>query len=157
MTFPSVKRLVFASLFLAIVPLKIVEFDHPAKCLFVGLKAKSPTPLKALDMLCYKWCRRPESNRQPTDYKSVALPIEPLRQEMVGATGFEPVTSSVWRKRSPPELSTRPTKIAPLFEAGHFTLWWALMGSNHRPCAYQAHALTNWAKGPQAPKSALLI
>ena len=95
MTFSSVKRLVFASLFLAIVPIKIVEFDRLAKCLFVGLKAKSPTPLKALDMLFYKWCRRPESNRQPTDYKSVALPIEPLRQEMVGATGFEPVTSSV--------------------------------------------------------------
>ena len=54
------------------------------------------------------WCREPESNQQPTDYKSVALPIElsRLTNKMVGVTGFEPVTSSVWRKRSPAELNT---------------------------------------------------
>ena len=27
--------------------------------------------------------------------------------------------------------------------------WWAWLDSNQWPCAYQAHALTNWATGPQ--------
>ncbi len=31
-----------------------------------------------------------------------------------------------------------------------FSRWWVLVGSNHRPCAYQAHALTSWAKDPIA-------
>ena len=26
--------------------------------------------------------------------------------------------------------------------------WWAQVDSNHRPCAYQAHALTTWAMSP---------
>ena len=36
---------------------------------------------------------------------------------MVGARGFEPLTSSVSRKRSPPELSARALMVAGL-EAG---------------------------------------
>ena len=39
----------------------------------------------------YKWCRQRESNPQPTDYKSVALPITLCRQ-MVGDVGLEPTT-----------------------------------------------------------------
>ena len=38
-----------------------------------------------------KWCRQRESNSQPTDYKSVALPITLCRQ-MVGDVGLEPTT-----------------------------------------------------------------
>ena len=39
------------------------------------------------------WCRLRESNPQPTDYKSVALPITLSRQtKMVGAIGLEPMT-----------------------------------------------------------------
>ncbi len=41
------------------------------------------------------WCRLSESNQQPTDYKSVALPIELRRHFLVDTTGIEPVTSSV--------------------------------------------------------------
>ena len=40
------------------------------------------------------WCRLSESNQQPDDYKSTALPIE-LRRRMVDAAGLEPTTSSV--------------------------------------------------------------
>ena len=38
------------------------------------------------------WCRLEELNPQPTDYKSVALPIELSRQIMVEANGLEPLT-----------------------------------------------------------------
>ena len=41
------------------------------------------------------WCRRPESNQQPTDYKSVALPLSHAGRRMVGVRGVEPPTSSV--------------------------------------------------------------
>ena len=41
-----------------------------------------------------KWCRLSESNQQPDDYKSTALPIE-LRRHMVDTVGIEPTTSSV--------------------------------------------------------------
>jgi hypothetical protein len=54
--------------------------------------------------LC-NWCRREDLNPQPTDYKSVALPVELQRQMllsslalvhanaiMVGADGIEPPT-----------------------------------------------------------------
>ncbi len=34
-------------------------------------------------MLLIRWCRLSESNQQPTDYKSVPLPIE-LRRHMTG-------------------------------------------------------------------------
>jgi hypothetical protein len=40
---------------------------------------KNPTPSKESDFL-FCWCRLTESNRQPTDYDSVALPIELRRQ-----------------------------------------------------------------------------
>ena len=39
-----------------------------------------------------KWCRQRESNPQPTDYKSVALPVTLCRQKMVGDIGLEPMT-----------------------------------------------------------------
>lgn len=40
------------------------------------------------------WCRLGDSNSRPTDYKSVALPIE-LRRQMVDIIGIEPMASSV--------------------------------------------------------------
>ena len=39
-----------------------------------------------------KWCRNQDLNPEPTDYKSVALPIELFRHYMVDDTGLEPVT-----------------------------------------------------------------
>src|SRR5690554_1330472 len=41
-----------------------------------------------------RWSRRSDSNRQPADYKSAALPIEPRRQ-MAELTGVEPAISCV--------------------------------------------------------------
>ena len=38
------------------------------------------------------WCRPEDLNPQPTDYKSVALPIELGRLSMVENDGFEPPT-----------------------------------------------------------------
>ena len=38
-----------------------------------------------------KWCRLEDLNPQPTDYKSVALPIE-LSRQMVEVNGLEPLT-----------------------------------------------------------------
>ena len=44
------------------------------------------------------WSRRQESNLQPADYKSAALPVELRRRffvEMVAGDGFEPPTSGL--------------------------------------------------------------
>ena len=41
-----------------------------------------------IELSSYKWCRRQESNLQPTDYKSVALPVAP-RRHMVERERFE--------------------------------------------------------------------
>jgi hypothetical protein len=64
-------------------------------------------PLHHSSMLIYvkQWCRREDLNPQPTDYKSVALPVELQRHItlstsasvhanaiMVGADGIEPPT-----------------------------------------------------------------
>lgn len=40
----------------------------------------------------WKWCRQEDLNPQPTDYKSVALPIELHRQIVVARDGIEPPT-----------------------------------------------------------------
>jgi hypothetical protein len=40
------------------------------------------------------WCREQELNPQPTDYKTVALPIE-LSRHMAVSTGFEPALPCV--------------------------------------------------------------
>ena len=57
---------------------------------------RTPDPLiksQLLYRLSYgvKWCRLQELNPQPTDYKSVALPIE-LSRQMVENVGLEPTT-----------------------------------------------------------------
>ena len=56
-----------------------------------AIAAEIKTPIKELKI---KWCRLSESNQQPIDYKSIALPIE-LRRQMVDTVGIEPTTSSV--------------------------------------------------------------
>ena len=60
---------------------------------------RTPDPLiksQLLYRLSYgdKWCRLQELNPQPTDYKSVALPIELSRHlvKMVETAGLEPAT-----------------------------------------------------------------
>ena len=46
----------------------------------------------ASSLRLHLWCRLEESNLQPTDYKSVALPIELSRHSMVEVNGLEPLT-----------------------------------------------------------------
>ena len=50
------------------------------------------------------WCHRQDLNPQPTDYKTVALPIE-LRGHMVSREGFEPpmyLTSLIYSQLASP-------------------------------------------------------
>lgn len=49
------------------------------------------------------WSHRTESNREPANYKSAALPIEP-RWHLEWQTGLEPATSSLEGWRSAIEL-----------------------------------------------------
>ena len=77
---------------------------------------------------------------------------------LVGVIGVGPMTSSVWRKRSPAELNTqKQTSPRTLSSRGFLSTWWALMDLNHRPPAYQADALTSWAKGPWASTNIQLL
>ena len=50
-------------------------------------------PRLATSLPLQKWCRNQDLNPEPTDYKSVALPIELFRHYiMVGDIGLEPMT-----------------------------------------------------------------
>ena len=62
------------------------------KVIVIINKKKKITPYEV--MFYSRWCRLSESNQQPDDYKSTALPIE-LRRHMVDTVGIEPTTSSV--------------------------------------------------------------
>ncbi len=64
------------------------------------------------------WCRGAESNHRHWDFQSHALPTELPRQNLFFL--FE-IDKTIWRPRT---------------------------GSNRRPPAWQAGALTNWATGP---------
>ena len=55
----------------------------------------SPPRLATSLPLQIEWCRREDLNPQPTDYKSVALPVELHRHinlKMVAQDGIEPPT-----------------------------------------------------------------
>ena len=65
---------------------------------------------------CIFWSWRRESNPQPADYKSAALPLSHTSLKLAIRTGLEPVTSSVtgWHSN---QLNYRAK-------------WWAQQGSN---------------------------
>ena len=64
----------------------------------------------------------------------MSRPITPL-ERMAGTTGLEPAASAVTGQRSN-QLNYVPA-------VGNFSEWWAVQGSNLRPPACKAGALTN--------------
>ena len=91
------------------------------------------------------WSWRWDSNPQPADYKSAALPIE-LRQH-------EALSFKSQRRKWRPGRGSNPRP--PTWQAGALTNWatgpgrvWAFRDSNPGPTGYEPAALTNWAKGP---------
>ena len=61
--------------------------------------------------------------------------VQFLHLQVVENNGFEPLTSWMQIRRSP-SWANPPC------------LWWARVGSNHRPYDYQSYALASWATGP---------
>ncbi len=65
------------------------EGFEPSKCDTADLQSapfgRSGTPPRIFFKFVYlgKWCRLPESNWRPTDYKSVALPTELSRPQVL--------------------------------------------------------------------------
>ena len=80
------------------------------------------------------WSRWLDSNPQPADYKSAALPIE-LHRRVFGALGRNWTTD-------------RQIFSLLLYRLSYQGIWRPKTGSNRRPPAWQAGALTNWATGP---------
>ena len=76
------------------------------------------TPASVSPALAGAWCRGAESNHRHWDFQSHALPTELPRHTLFFC---EKITKKIWRPRT---------------------------GSNRRPPAWQAGALTNWATGP---------
>src|SRR5699024_3614758 len=67
-------------------------------------------PTELLAHTCFIWCRPEDLNPQPTDYKSVALPIE-LGRLMVEDAVLEPATPCL-QGRCSPSLANPPYYIA---------------------------------------------
>ena len=69
------------------------EGFEPSKSVTADLQSAPFGRLGIPPFQIVKWCRHQESNSGPTDYKSVALPIELSRHIfMVEAEGLEPPT-----------------------------------------------------------------
>ena len=68
---------------------------------------------------------------------------------LVEISGIEPLTSCLQGRRSPSWAKPPLIYLNPF--PGFFS-WWARVGSNHRPCDYQSHALASWATGPYHPE-----
>lgn len=100
-------------------------FHNPVsftRCLYVNYTNET---LKNLS-----WCRLQESNPQPTDYKSVALPVV-LSRHMVGMTGFEPVLPCSQNKCFA-KLSYIPK------------YWLGYLDSNQGNARFRVWCLTTW-------------
>ena len=92
------------------------------------------------------WSRWLDSNPQPADYKSAALPIELHQHKKCGASGWNR-TADI-RIFSPPLYQLSYRGICSVFQQSIKKKWRPKTGSNRRPPAWQAGALTNWATGP---------
>ena len=90
------------------------------------------------------WSRWLDSNPQPADYKSAALPIELHRQLLASRTNHDGwcLGAESNHRQADFQSAALPTELP-----RH--LWRPRTGSNRRPPAWQAGALTNWATGPQ--------
>ena len=98
-----------------------------------------------LDIKFWSWWL--ESNPQPADYKSAALPVELHQQSKLGASGRNRTTDTGIFSPLLYRLSYRGIKSL-FFMVNKQTIWRPETGSNRRPPAWQAGALTNWATGP---------
>ena len=97
------------------------------------------------------WSRWLDSNPQPADYKSAALPIELHRRGVFGFFIQKVVLIGrhfLWclevesnHRQTDFQSVALPTELSR-------RLWRPRTGSNRRPPAWQAGALTNWAIGP---------
>ncbi len=68
---------------------------EPTNPMGADLQSAAFGQLRYPSTLTMKWCRPEDLNPQPTDYKSVALPVELGRHAielMVEDAGFEPAT-----------------------------------------------------------------
>ncbi len=68
------------------------ELPNPKERIYSPPRLATSLPLRNIWL---KWCRQEDLNPQPTDYKSVALPVELHRQvknKMVEDDGIEPPT-----------------------------------------------------------------
>ena len=65
-------------------------------------------------------------------------------RKLVEIVGIEPATSCLQGRRSP-SWAISPF---PIFNLLFRKVWWARVGSNHRPYDYQSYALASWATGP---------
>ena len=82
--------------------------------------------------------------RRSLRVSSMFFSFKPRNKKLlVGSNGLEP--STVWFKRFFKSQTVR--KVIHSSRATG-SCWWAQMDSNHRPHAYQACALTNWAMSP---------
>ena len=103
-----------------------------------------------------KWCRREDLNPQPTDYKSVALPIELPRQIVWKNIYFEhavfvtviPTSESLCKQQlgqyaevTSGSLFERALPIELPRQKVWNYIWWRMTGSNRRPSACKADAL----------------
>ena len=105
-------------------------------------------PSHTIKMVCLLWSRWLDSNPQPADYKSAALPLS--------YTGMCTISVVPWGGIEPP---TGRFSVCCSTNWATKALWRPKTGSNRRPPAWQAGALTNWAIGPSPlrPKQRLLI
>jgi hypothetical protein len=99
-----------AALPLGYTPMKVVERTgfEPVKAVPADLQS---APFGQLGNLSKNWSRRWDSNPQPADYKSAALPIE-LRRHVAELTGIEPAIFGVTgrhvnRYTTAPQMVTR--------------------------------------------------
>ena len=86
------------------------------------------------------WSRWLDSNPQPADYKSAALPLSYTGIRCLRPFGWC-LGAELNHRQADFQSAALPTELP-----RH--LWRPKTGSNRRPPAWQAGALTNWAIGP---------
>ena len=84
--------------------LKIILWKVKYCFLFFYIKTRTFNSSSLLSI----WCRKQDLNPQPTDYKSVALPIELFRHILVPVVGVEPTRYRYHWILSPARLPIPP-------------------------------------------------